>query len=107
MNWNDFQRKNIQPIDVGKFDVDGDPNFDLERHNALIEKTLKHNERVSRDKRREWEGAMKERAWAATKLIENIKTGGEQNAEKYFGKNYLNYLKGQQIAEKYKMIWTN
>lgn len=107
MNWSDFQRKHIQPIDVGKFNVDGDKNFDLERHNKLIEDTMKHNERVSRDKHREYDKGIEERAFAAGKFIENIKSGGEGNVQKYFGKSYINYLKGQEIANKYKMAWTN
>ena len=28
-------------------------------------------------------------------------------AEKYFGKKYISYLKGQEILNKYKMAWTN
>ena len=107
MNWSDFQRKHIKPADFDKASVDGDADFDLERHNKLIEATLKHNERVSRDKKREYNAGIEERAFAAGKYIEHLKQGGESNAEKYFGKNYINYLKGQEIANKYRMAWTD
>ena len=108
MNWSDFQKKHVKPADFDKVSVDGDPNFDLERHNKLIEETIKHNERISRDKKREYDEGIKERAWAVTKYIENLKSGGgETNTEKYFGRNYINYLKGQEISEKYKMAWNN
>ena len=108
MNWNDFQKQHIQKADIGKFNVDGDMDFDLERHNKIVEDTLKHNDRVARDKHREFDQGIQERAYAATRYIENLKSGkGETNIEKYFGKNYASYLKGQQILNKYKMAWTD
>lgn len=106
-NWSDFQRKHIKPQDQRFVEVDGDPDFDLARHNKLIEDTITHNERVSRDKKREYNLGIEERAWAASKYIAQLKNGGEESVEKYFGKNYLNRLKGYEIAQKYKMAWSD
>ena len=106
-SFNDFQRKHIQPRDLPQVTPDGDPDFSLEHNKRVVDETLANNERIYREKHREWEEGMKERAWATSKFIENAKNGGDQNVEKYFGKNYLTRLKGQYLAEKYKMIWTD
>lgn len=106
-SFTDFQRKHIQPRDLPQATPDGDPGFSLEHNRRVIEETLAHNERMAREKKREWEEGMKERAWATAKFIENAKLGGDQNVEKYFGKNYIDRLRGQYLVEKYKMIWTD
>ena|SRR3990167_6347129 len=106
-SFNDFQRRHIKPRDLSRVTPDGDPDFNLEHNKRVVEETLANNERMAREKKREWEEGMKERAWATSRFIENAKLGGDQNVEKYFGKNYLDRLRGQYLVEKYKMIWTD
>lgn len=106
-NWSDFQRKHIQPIDFGKVPVDGDPDFDAEHNKRVIAETEKKSDRIQREKQREFDEALKERAYAAGKMVEHIKSGGDPNTQKYFGKKYIEYLRGQHLVDKYKMIWTD
>lgn len=105
-NFNDFQRQNINPVDISLMGEE-DPNFDLEHNKRVIQSTIEQAKRMQRTKQREYGEQIKERSWAATHFIDQVKSGGEANVEKFFGKSYLNYLKGQQIAEKYKMAWTD
>ena len=98
MNWRDFQRKHIQKSDEKFVPVDGDPDFSLEHNNKVVERTIENAERMKRQKQREFNEGIKERAWAAATYI---KSGKTESVDKYLGEKYLNYLKGQELLDKY------
>lgn len=98
-NWRDFQRKHIQKADEKFVSVDGDPDFSLEHNNQVVAKTLENAERMKRQRQREHDEGIKERAWAAANYI---KSGKTESVEKYFGTDYMNYLKGQELLKKYE-----
>lgn len=102
-SFNDFQRKHIQPNDIKYVSVDGDPDFSIEHNNQVIKRTLERTEKVKRQKQREYEEGIKERAWAAGEFIKSLNKGqGDSSIEKYFGKEYLKKLQGEKILAKYE-----
>jgi hypothetical protein len=78
-----------------------DPNFDPEHNKRVIAETIKETERNRRRKVKEFEGPLRERAWASAKYIKNLEQGkGETDPIKFFGKDYAMYLKGKTIIDR-------
>ena len=93
----------IQPQDLKYVQVDPDPNFDPEHNKAVIEKTIKDNEKLVKARNRGFDEKAKERTNAVAIYLRSLNQGGKStNHEKFFGKKYLAYLRGKEIMEKLK-----
>ena len=93
----------IQPQDLKYVQVDQDPEFDPEHNKAVIEKTIKDNEKLVKARNREFDEKSKERTNAVAIYLRSLNQGGKAtNHEKFFGKKYLAYLRGKEIMEKLK-----
>ena len=93
----------IQPQDLKFVSVDPDPNFDPLHNMAVIEKTIKDNEKLVKARNRQAEEGAKERINATAIYLRSINQGGKAtDREKFFGKKYLAYLRGKEIMENIK-----
>ena len=59
---------------------------------------------MRRQKKQEFEEALRERTWASSKYLKNVDKGGETDPIKFFGKNYAMYLKGKEIIDKLGVV---
>ena len=82
--------------------VDPDPNFDPQHNRRVMEEVIRETDILSRQKKREFKEGLGERASAIATFISSINLGGKHEAaEKYFGKKFLNHLKGKdKLAER-------
>lgn len=93
----------IAPQDLKYVSVDPDLNFDPEHNKAVIEKTIKDNERLVKARNKETLEKVKERNNALAIYLRSLNQGGKAtNHEKFFGKKYLAYLRGKEIMEQLK-----
>ena len=93
----------IQPQDLKFVSVDPDPSFDPIHNMAVIEKTIKDNEKLVRARNKQAEEGAKERINATAIYLRSINQGGKAtDREKFFGKKYLAYLRGKEIMENIK-----
>ena len=93
----------IQPQDLRYVKVDPDPDFDPVHNQAVIEKTIKDNEKLVRERNRESLDKIKERNNALAIYLRSLNQGGKAtNYEKFFGKKYLTYLRGKEIMDQIK-----
>lgn len=91
----------IDPRDLKFVPIEPDPDFDPEHNRRVIEKTLKHAERMHERKKKEYiENGAGERLQAAAQFIKAGQQGGKStNIETYFGKKHLAYLRGMQVID--------
>ena len=93
----------IQPQDLKYVKVDPDPNFDPIHNMAVIEKVIKDNEKLVRERSKEALEKVKERHNALAIYLRSINQGGKTtDYQKFFGKKYLAYLRGKEIMEQLK-----
>lgn len=105
-SFSEFQRKHIKGADSKLVVVDGDPDFSLEHNERVVRETIAKNERLMREKKREYDEGIKERSWAAGQFINDLKQGNsESNVNKYFGSKYLAYLRGKEVMEQLKSLY--
>lgn len=77
--------------------VDPDPNFSPQRNRRIIDEVIRETDVLARKKQREFAEGLGERTSAIAQFISAVNLGGrEEAAEKYFGKKFLNHLKGMQ-----------
>lgn len=80
---------------------EGDPGFNPEHNKRVIEETIRKTDKIRKEKKREFDEKLRERAWATAKLLKNIDKGtGEGDPIRFFGKNYAMYLKGKDIIDR-------
>ena len=90
----------IAPQDLKYVSVNPSPDFDPVHNMAVIEKTIKDNEQLVRERNREFDDKAKERINATATYLRSLNQGGKTtNHEKFFGKKYLAYLRGKEIME--------
>ena len=93
----------ISPQDLKYVKVDPDPNFDPEHNKAVIEKTIRDNEKLVKNRTEESLEGAKERHNALAIYLRSLNQGGKAtNYEKFFGKKYLAYLRGKEVMDKIK-----
>ena len=93
----------IQPQDLKYVSVNPDPDFSPEHNQAVIEKTIKDNEKLVKARNKGFDEKAKERTNAVAIYLRSLNQGGKAtNHEKFFGKKYLAYLRGKEIMEKIK-----
>lgn len=82
--------------------VDPDPDFDPQHNRRVIEEVIRESEALSRQRKREFAEGLGERSNALATFISSVNLGGKrENAEKYFGKKFLDHLKGKdKVAER-------
>lgn len=90
-----------QKLDFQKwFKEDGDPGFSPERNKAIIEKTIRKHELNILQKKKDYIEAVRERADAVATYLKSLANGKEHSVERYFGRQELTRLRGQQIVQK-------
>lgn len=93
----------ISPQDLKYVSVDPDPNFDPLQNMAVIEKTIKDNEKLVKARNKEAVDGVKERINATAVYLRSINQGGKStDREKFFGKKYLAYLRGKEVMSNIK-----
>lgn len=81
----------------------GDPDFSEEHNKRVIAEVDEWNDRHEREIDREFKEKTAERTSAVTQYLNQIKQGkGITDTEKYFGKRYLAYLRGEAVVRKLK-----
>ena len=93
----------IDKVDLKFVKVDPDENFSPEHNRAVIKKTIEWTEKMAAKKDREYQDSLRERTSAFAQYANDFEKGRtDTKVEKYFGKQYLTYLRGQQILDKIK-----
>ena len=93
----------IAPQDLKFVSVVPDPNFDPVHNVAVIEKTIKDNEKLVRERNNEALEKTKERTNAVAIYLRSLNQGGKTiDYQKFFGRKYLAYLRGKEIMEQLK-----
>lgn len=93
----------VSPQDLKYVSVDPDPNFDPLHNMAVIEKTIKDNEKLVQSRNKEAVEGAKERINATAIYLRSINQGGKTtDKDKFFGKKYLAYLRGKEVMEQIK-----
>ena len=93
----------IEKVDLKYANVDPDPDFSEEHNRQVIQRTIDWTDAMEARKEREYQDQLGERTSAAAKYMTDVNRGGvNTDIEKYFGKQYLTYLRGQQIMDRIK-----
>ena len=93
----------VAPQDLKYVRPEPDPNFDPEHNKAVIEATIKATDKMARQKMKEGMEKVGERISAVKTYVQGLSEGRRStDREKFFGKEYLTYLRGQEIMEKIK-----
>ena len=81
----------------------GDENFDPEHNKRVIEEVDAWNDEMDRKRKREFKEKTQERVSAIAHYFTNVTQGkGVSGVDKYFGKRYLAYLRGEEIVRQLK-----
>ena len=81
----------------------GDADFSKEHNERVIKEVNDWNDKMDRKRDRDYKSKTKERTDAVVQYLQQIKDGkGITSVEKYFGRRYLAYLRGQEIISKLK-----
>lgn len=93
----------IEKIDLPFVNVDPDPGFDPEYNRQVIKRTIEWTEKMAATKDREYQDGLRERTSAFAQYAHDFDKGGvSTNIQKYFGKEYLTHLRGQQVLNRIK-----
>lgn len=77
-----------------------DPNFSPERNKAVIEETIRKHNAMIQKKKHEHDGAYAERADAVVSYLRTADKKPGYDMQRYFGKGYLAFLRGEEIRRK-------
>lgn len=81
----------------------GDPDFDPEHNRRVIEEVDRWNDKMDRKRERDFKEKMSERTNAVASYLKNVTEGkGVIGADKYFGRRYLAYLRGEEVVKQLK-----
>ena len=93
----------VAPQDLKYVKPDPESGFDPMKNQEIIEGTIKWTDRMARQKDNEALEKVKERTNAVKTYVQGLSEGGRStDREKFFGKKYLAYLRGQEIVNKIK-----
>lgn len=93
----------IEKVDLPFVNVDPDPDFSPEHNQEVIRRTIEWTDKMATKKNRDYQDGLKERTTAYAQYVDSFNKGNTNtNLEKYFGKTYLAYLRGQEIIDKIK-----
>ena len=97
---NKSSAEEILKDDHQRYFVKDPENFSAARNKSIIEKTIEDYEEMRRKKAQEKVEKYGERADAVISYLKSIDSGKNVGSmEKYFGKRYLAYLRGQAIRD--------
>ena len=81
----------------------GDDDFDPEHNKRVIDEVDEWNDAMDRRRDKEFKEKTQERVNAVAQYLGNISQGkGVHGVDKYFGKRYLAYLRGEEIVRQLK-----
>lgn len=83
----------------------GDPGFSPARNKATLERTIAKMDKLRAQKRKEYEEGVRERADAVATYLRSRIAQGSTPVEKYFGKRWMAYLRGQRIKKVLKSYY--
>jgi len=90
--------KEEQKRDIALYFVEkGEAGFSPERNKAVIERTIKKSNLLRKKKALQYRENVQERADAVATYIKSRIAEGNTPVEKYFGKRWMAYLRGQKI----------
>ncbi len=90
-----------QKLDYQKFFVpEGEPGFSSEHNKWVIEHSIRKYEAKKRSQAKKYNEQLGERIDAAMTWLKSRMSTGTTPIEKYFGRRWLAYLRGQKIMEK-------
>ena len=93
----------IEKVDLPFVNVDPDPDFDPKHNEEVVRRTIEWTEKMAATKQRDYQDGLRERTSAFAQYVDSFNKGNTNtNMEKYFGKKYLTYLRGQQVINKIK-----
>lgn len=93
----------ISPEDHKFVSVDPDPDFDPDHNRKVIADTIKHSEKLWREKQRRFAEGVRERVEAVSTYVESLKMGGaSSDVQSFFGKQHLAHLRGYDLIERLK-----
>ena len=93
----------VAPQDLKYVRPEPDLNFDPEHNKQVIEATIKATDKMARQRMKEAMEKVGERVSAVKTYVQGLSEGRRStDREKFFGKEYLTYLRGQEIVEKIK-----
>jgi hypothetical protein len=81
------------------FVEEGDPGFNPAHNKFVIENTIKKYNAARNKKAKLYNEAIRERADAVATYIKSRVAEGGTPVEKYFGKKWMSYLRGEKIME--------
>lgn len=102
----------VAPIDWARAPIDPDPDFDPEHNMRVIEETIRENDLLAAQKKRESHEGARERSEVLARYYKSLADGktsstflkymGNHELARLRGKEILNKLKGSDIGEKIK-----
>jgi hypothetical protein len=93
----------IDKVDMQYVPVDPEIGFSPEHNRDVIKRTIEWTEKMAAKKDKEYQDSLRERTSAFAQYANDFEKGRtDTKIEKYFGKEYLTYLRGQQILDKIK-----
>ena len=92
----------VDPRDEKYVLTDIPKGFDPENNKRVVEETIRKADVLRQRKWVEWEDDTRERANALASYFKYLDRGGSSPTEKYFGRKYQAYLRGQILVDKLK-----
>ncbi len=90
---------NISKSDWKYVPVDAEPGFSPEKNKAVVERTIKKYEAMRKAKMKQWVSGVQERTDALATFFKSRAFRLGTPAEKYFGKKWMAYLRGEKIKD--------
>lgn len=79
--------------------AEGDEGFSPERNKSVVEGTIKKMDALIARKRREYKNELGERVDAVAQYVQHMKWSNKP-ADKYFGRRWMAYLRGEQLINR-------
>ena len=89
----------IPKVDWKYVPTDSEPGFSPEKNKQVIDRTIKKYEAMRKAKMKEWVGGVQERTDALASFFKSKAFQSGVPAERYFGRKWMAYLRGEQIKD--------
>jgi len=100
-----MKKNTIHPKDFKYMEQNpyGDAGFSQEHNRRVITEVDAWNDKMDREKDRNYKELTQERTSAVAQYLNNVSQGkGVNNIDRYFGRRHLAYLRGEQIIRQLK-----
>lgn len=94
------QKRDYQKYFVAK----GDKDFSPKHNEFIIEKTIRANELLRKQKKQQYAEKIQERAEAVASYLKSNAINSGKPIDQYLGKRGLAYMRGQQIVQRIKQL---